>query len=108
MAGVTAAMTTYPLDLVRARLAFHVSTTETLTSNGGTVIVPQKRMTISGTIVNVVRNEGGILALYKGLTPTVLGMIPYAGNINLSMVCTLVVGNISLFGRIIFLRFRAT
>lgn len=23
--------------------------------------------------------EGGILALYKGLTPTVIGMIPYAG-----------------------------
>ncbi|RWS07320.1 solute carrier protein-like protein [Dinothrombium tinctorium] len=75
MAGVTAAVTTYPLDLVRARLAFHV----TVPSTDGTAAVAQQRMRIFPTLVSVIRNEGGFLALYKGLTPTVLGMIPYSG-----------------------------
>ncbi|RWS29538.1 solute carrier protein-like protein [Leptotrombidium deliense] len=75
MAGVTAAVTTYPLDLVRARLAFRVS----IPTTDSAAVVGQQRSRIVSTIVNVIRNEGGISALYKGLTPTVLGMIPYSG-----------------------------
>ncbi|XP_064457375.1 solute carrier family 25 member 16-like [Ornithodoros turicata] len=65
-AGVTAAVTTYPLDMVRARLAFQV--------NGEHVYSG-----IIHTVTSIVRTEGGVRALYKGLSPTVLGMVPYAG-----------------------------
>ncbi|GFQ65351.1 graves disease carrier protein homolog [Trichonephila clavata] len=65
-AGVTAVMMTYPLDVVRARLAFQV-TGEHVYSG------------IYDTLSCIFRTEGGMRALYKGLSPTVLGMIPYAG-----------------------------
>lgn len=65
-AGVTAAVTTYPLDMVRARLAFQV--------NGHHIYTG-----IVHVVTSIVKTEGGIRALYKGLSPTVLGMVPYAG-----------------------------
>lgn len=77
MAGVTSVLMTYPLDLVRARLASVVHTKE--------VAAPPKLAgsnvptTILGTIVYVFRNEGGLAGLYRGITPTVLAMIPYGG-----------------------------
>ncbi|KAG8000117.1 Graves disease carrier protein [Nibea albiflora] len=46
MAGMTAVICTYPLDVIRARLAFQ---------------------------------EGGVKGFYRGLTPTLIGMAPYAG-----------------------------
>ncbi|XP_003743297.1 graves disease carrier protein homolog [Galendromus occidentalis] len=65
-AGVTAVLATYPLDMVRARLAFQV--------NGQHVYSG-----ILDTVVSICRKEGGILALYRGLSPTLIGMVPYAG-----------------------------
>ncbi|CAH1400430.1 unnamed protein product [Nezara viridula] len=57
-AGGTAVALTYPLDTIRARLAFQV--TETYTG-----------------IVHTA--EGGLRGLYRGFVPTLCGMIPYAG-----------------------------
>ncbi|XP_035231354.1 graves disease carrier protein-like isoform X2 [Stegodyphus dumicola] len=65
-AGVTAVLMTYPLDVVRARLAFQVTGEHVYTG-------------IVHTLFCIFRTEGGMRALYKGLSPTVLGMIPYAG-----------------------------
>ena len=65
MAGITAVLSTYPLDLIRTRLAFQV---DEIRYRG-----------IGHAFVSIVRGEGGIPALYKGLVPTLLGMIPYAG-----------------------------
>jgi solute carrier family 25 protein 16 len=70
MAGVTSALMTYPLDLVRARLAFHVTQT---------VEGLKFPTTIVGTLVHVFQNEGKMVGLYRGITPTVLAMIPYGG-----------------------------
>ncbi|XKL66439.1 hypothetical protein PGB90_009859 [Kerria lacca] len=66
MAGVTAVTLTYPLDIIRARLAFQVSGNHVY--NG-----------IIHTAVSIVKQEGGIKALYKGYVPTLCGMFPYAG-----------------------------
>ncbi|XP_014678792.1 PREDICTED: graves disease carrier protein-like [Priapulus caudatus] len=65
-AGVSAVTVTYPLDMVRARLAFQVTGEHVYTG-------------ISHTLRSIVTKEGGVRALYRGFSPTILGMIPYAG-----------------------------
>lgn len=65
-AGVTAAALTYPLDTIRARLAFQV-TSNTLYSG------------IKHAAVRMFQEEGGFRALYRGFWPNMLGMVPYAG-----------------------------
>lgn len=65
-AGVTAVCMTYPLDTIRARLAFQVSGEHMYTG-------------IVNAAVSIFKTEGGIKALYRGFVPTVCGMIPYAG-----------------------------
>lgn len=73
---------TYPLDLVRARLAYNVvMTSSSVSANGGSGVAALQlsRPTIAHTLVSVFRNEGGLAGLYKGLTPTLLAMVPYSG-----------------------------
>ncbi|XP_047500935.1 graves disease carrier protein-like isoform X1 [Penaeus chinensis] len=71
LAGVTAVFLTYPLDTIRARLAFQVSGEHRYTG-------------IVNAAVTIFQTEGGARALYRGFTATVCGMIPYAG---LSFYC---------------------
>ncbi|KAF7266640.1 hypothetical protein GWI33_020135 [Rhynchophorus ferrugineus] len=70
-AGLTAVLLTYPLDTVRARLAFQISGEHVYTG-------------IIHTAISIFKQEGGIRALYRGFTPTLMGMVPYAG---LSFYC---------------------
>jgi len=65
-AGITAVLFTYPLDTIRARLAFQVKGEHIYSG-------------ISHAAVTMFREEGGVKALYRGFTPTIIGMIPYAG-----------------------------
>uniref|UniRef100_A0A1B6E2F8 Uncharacterized protein n=2 Tax=Clastoptera arizonana TaxID=38151 RepID=A0A1B6E2F8_9HEMI len=65
-AGVTAVLLTYPLDTIRARLAFQVTG-------------EHKYSGIIHVATSIFREEGGMRALYRGFVPTVCGMIPYAG-----------------------------
>ncbi|XP_033228560.1 graves disease carrier protein-like [Belonocnema kinseyi] len=65
-AGITAVALTYPLDTIRARLAFQVTGEHVYTG-------------ITHTAVTIFKEEGGIKALYRGFLPTICGMIPYAG-----------------------------
>ena len=65
VAGLTAVLFTYPLDVVRSRIAFQVHGEH-----------------IYSGFVNAVQSiyrDGGVYGLYKGMTPTLLGMVPYAG-----------------------------
>jgi len=61
-AGAISVLCTYPLDLARARLAVEVHQHPSLSRS------------LSQTYGN-----GGITALFRGITPTILGIIPYAG-----------------------------
>ncbi|KAJ8975240.1 hypothetical protein NQ317_007360 [Molorchus minor] len=70
-AGLTSVTLTYPLDTIRARLAFQI-TGEHLYSG------------IAHAASTIFKEEGGIRALYRGFTPTLMGMVPYAG---LSFYC---------------------
>nr|CAB3266170.1 graves disease carrier protein-like [Phallusia mammillata] len=66
-AGVSSVLATYPLDMVRARLAFQITGEHRY--NG-----------IYSAFSQIFRHEGGIVAFYRGISPTVAGMIPYAGS----------------------------
>ena len=69
VAGVTATLVTYPLDLVRARLAasVHVS---------GQALPLAGR--IRSTALDVLRRDG-LRGFYNGGVPTLFGIVPYAG-----------------------------
>lgn len=60
LAGVTAASLTYPLDVLRARMAV------------------TKKSSYSGMFMRTLRVDGAA-CFYRGFLPTVLGVIPYGG-----------------------------
>eukprot|EP00527_Entomoneis_sp_CCMP2396_P007342 CAMPEP_0198150298 /NCGR_PEP_ID=MMETSP1443-20131203/50267_1 /TAXON_ID=186043 /ORGANISM="Entomoneis sp., Strain CCMP2396" /LENGTH=342 /DNA_ID=CAMNT_0043815567 /DNA_START=35 /DNA_END=1060 /DNA_ORIENTATION=+ len=68
MAGMTATVVTYPLDFARGRIAGKLANEQGKKVYGG----------IFKTIAVTVKDEG-MLALYKGVTPTMLGAMPYVG-----------------------------
>jgi len=65
MAGATAVIFTYPLDLVRVRFAVAVENNQ--------------YRGVWHALKVISRNEGGVRALYKGIGPTIMGIAPYAG-----------------------------
>lgn len=66
LAGVTAVTMTFPLDTIRARLAFQVAGEHVYTG-------------ILDTARTITRDEGGPRGLYRGLSPTLVAMVPYSG-----------------------------
>ncbi|XP_065527048.1 solute carrier family 25 member 16 isoform X2 [Lathamus discolor] len=64
--GITAVICTYPLDMVRVRLAFQVKG-------------EHKYMGIIHAFKMIYTKEGGLSGFYRGLMPTIVGMAPYAG-----------------------------
>ncbi|XP_037552603.1 graves disease carrier protein [Nematolebias whitei] len=65
MAGMTAVICTYPLDVIRARLAFQVT--------------GDHRYSGILDVFRSIFHYEGIGGFYRGLTPTLIGMAPYAG-----------------------------
>ncbi|KAI9808705.1 MAG: hypothetical protein M1825_003857 [Sarcosagium campestre] len=73
-AGITSVACTYPLDIVRTRLSIQ--------SASFAALGEASRRQLPGmwaTMVGMYKNEGGFLALYRGLIPTVAGVAPYVG-----------------------------
>lgn len=66
MAGITAVSVTYPLDVIRSRLAFQFKGEHIY--NG-----------IGDAIKKIYKEQNSVRAFYRGYGITVLGMIPYAG-----------------------------
>ena len=74
-AGATAVAFTYPLDLLRTRLAWRTSAVVASSSGGRH---HHHRATMASVLAQLARKEG-IPGLYKGVSPTLLGIFPYAG-----------------------------
>ena len=65
-AGVTSVLSTYPLDMVRTRIAFQITGEHKYTS-------------IINAFTSIYKNEGGFRGYFSGISATIIGMIPYAG-----------------------------
>ncbi|KAK9376234.1 mitochondrial carrier domain-containing protein [Lipomyces chichibuensis] len=73
MAGVTSVVATYPLDIVRTRLSIQ-------TASIGNLHVDRKHAPgMWSTALLLYKTEGGIIALYRGILPTIMGVAPYVG-----------------------------
>lgn len=68
IAGATSTFVTYPLELIRTRLAF-----ETVQKN------PSSWLGISQKIYYEGGGNGRLTNFYRGFAPTMLGILPYAG-----------------------------
>lgn len=73
-AGITSVFFTYPLDIVRTRLSIQSASFAVL---GGTP--KTKLLGMWATMFTMYKTEGGFLALYRGIIPTVAGVAPYVG-----------------------------
>ncbi len=71
-AGITSVVCTYPLDIVRTRLSVQSASFAPLTGS-----VQRKLPGMWATMVTMYKTEGGFLALYRGIIPTVAGVAPY-------------------------------
>mmetsp|Transcript_9503 Transcript_9503/g.14052 ORF Transcript_9503/g.14052 Transcript_9503/m.14052 type:complete len:328 (+) Transcript_9503:49-1032(+) len=63
-AGIVSVVFTYPLDLVRLRMAIQYK---------------KKYTGVTHAVYSLYKTEGGYGALFKGMRPTIIGIIPYAG-----------------------------
>lgn len=78
-AGITSVTITYPLDIVRTRLSIQSASFAAL-GHGGTA---KKLPGMFTTMVLIYKNEGGFVALYRGIVPTVAGVAPYVSEIRI-------------------------
>ncbi|KIJ67688.1 hypothetical protein HYDPIDRAFT_83979, partial [Hydnomerulius pinastri MD-312] len=106
LAGITSVCSTYPLDLVRSRLSIatasislqnqsspaassaHTSMSnmkQTLSSayhtssTAARTVYTKADLSMLGMTLKVMREEGGVRGLYRGLTATAMGIAPYVG-----------------------------
>lgn len=71
LAGITSVTFTYPLDIVRTRLSIQTASFADLGAK------PKEMPGMWGTLTTMYKTEGGFLALYRGIIPTVAGVAPY-------------------------------
>ncbi|KAF7315702.1 Rho-GAP domain-containing protein [Mycena indigotica] len=94
LAGICSVCSTYPLDLVRARLSIATASipisisskpASSSTAKIGlsaayhTSSYAASELTIIGMTRKIVREEGGVRGLYRGLVTTAFGVAPYVG-----------------------------
>ncbi|KAF9010701.1 mitochondrial carrier domain-containing protein [Cyathus striatus] len=103
LAGIISVCTTYPLDLVRSRLSIATASIDLVapavdvapktssasipklvsafhtTASAALPQYTQADLTVKGMTMKVVREEGGVRALYRGVGTTAMGVAPYVG-----------------------------
>ncbi|CAK7352912.1 unnamed protein product [Dovyalis caffra] len=79
VAGGTAVLCTYPLDLARTKLAYQVVDTRGSFRRGMKSICARPAYNGVKDVLASVYKEGGMRALYRGIGPTLTGILPYAG-----------------------------
>ncbi|XXG64251.1 hypothetical protein AAC387_Pa05g2249 [Persea americana] len=77
--GGTAVLCTYPLDLARTKLAYQVRGSGGGFGNALSGLNAQPAHNGIKDVFRSVYMEGGVHALYRGVGPTLIGILPYAG-----------------------------
>lgn len=77
LAGTASVFVTYPLDIIRTRLSIQTASIGNLQEHFNKL--GQKPPGIISVGKQIVREEGGFMALYRGTIPTTLGVAPYVG-----------------------------
>ncbi|XVE70895.1 hypothetical protein DITRI_Ditri10aG0106900 [Diplodiscus trichospermus] len=77
--GGTAVLCTYPLDLARTKLAYRVLDTRTNIRCSTRSLYPRPAHSGITDVLTTVYKEAGICGLYRGVGPTLAGILPYAG-----------------------------
>jgi len=72
-AGITSVVATYPLDIVRTRLSIQSASFEVLGKS------TRELPGMWSATKTMYKTEGGVIALYRGLFPTLAGVAPYVG-----------------------------
>ncbi|KAI4347012.1 hypothetical protein L6164_007864 [Bauhinia variegata] len=77
LSGGTAVLFTYPLDLIRTKLAYQLVSSPKLNAQG----LVNNEQVYRGILDCFAKTykEGGIRGLYRGVAPTLVGIFPYAG-----------------------------
>jgi solute carrier family 25 (mitochondrial carrier protein), member 16 len=91
LAGVTSVFFTYPLEVIRVRLAFETKKTSRSSFSRicrqiynehpplPSAVTSSPTGGVSAAIVQRVTPQSGLANFYRGFTPTMVGMLPYAG-----------------------------
>ncbi|KII92349.1 hypothetical protein PLICRDRAFT_50736 [Plicaturopsis crispa FD-325 SS-3] len=82
LAGIASVCSTYPLDLVRSRLSIATASIPMAalrSTSRADLTISRADLTIWGMARKVVREEGGVRGLYRGLVATAAGVAPYVG-----------------------------
>jgi solute carrier family 25 (mitochondrial phosphate transporter), member 23/24/25/41 len=82
---------TYPLDIVRTRLSVQSASFKELGAKRG-----DKLPGMFGLIVSMYKTEGGWIALYRGIVPTIMGVAPYVRCISCLGAVLIRVGRLEL------------
>ncbi|WJX33505.1 Mitochondrial carrier protein CoAc2 [Trifolium repens] len=77
LSGGTFVLFTYPLDLIRTKLAYQVVSTTKL--NVSRIVNNEQVYRGIRDCLSKTYKEGGIRGLYRGVAPTLFGIFPYAG-----------------------------
>ncbi len=84
--GMTSVLFTYPLDVIRVRMAYHTRSTgnghpskPTFLHAASEIYHEVPKLPPTSTVTPTVFSRFPILKLYRGFTVTIIGMIPYAG-----------------------------
>ena len=88
LAGSTSVLCTYPIDLARTVLAVQIGNENNMYKSANKGIQTninrnynqqqQKRLGVFSTLAKLVREEG-VTSIYRGMYPTLVGVVPYAG-----------------------------
>ncbi|CAI8594632.1 unnamed protein product [Vicia faba] len=77
LSGGTAVIFTYPLDLIRTKLAYQVVSPTKLNVSG--ILNNEQVYRGIRDCLSKTYKDGGIRGLYRGVAPTLFGIFPYAG-----------------------------
>lgn len=90
LAGITSVFLTYPLEVIRVRLAFETNKDSSQSSlsricrqiyqeQARNMPTPAKSSAPNPGIVGQAVPRSGLVNFYRGFSPTIVGMLPYAG-----------------------------